>query len=85
MDKEVFYQIEEKIDLDTMSIYITFYANRLGKAVSSIKNSYFDFLDAKEIYNAVGAIQYKIDLLERIQTSLRFKQQFNQEETKITR
>lgn len=67
------YKVIEVLYLDNQKVLIGFYANRLGKAISNIKNSYFDFQDRKEVYNARGAICYKIDLLERIQGDLERK------------
>lgn len=66
----IIYKIKEVLYLDEMPIYIGFYTNRLGKAISKIKNSYFDFQDSPNLYNSVGAIQYKIYLLSRIKGSM---------------
>lgn len=78
------FKVVEVIYLDNQKIYIGFYANRLGKAISNIKNSYFDFQDSKEVYNAMGPIRYKMDLLSRIEGSLKRKQNF-QDELETTR
>lgn len=79
------YKVIEVLYLDNKKVMIGFYANRLGKAISNIKNSYFDFQDRKEVYNASGAICYKIDLLERIQGDLerkKFYQTWKENQTK---
>lgn len=67
------YKVIEVLYLNNQKVLIGYYANRLGKAISNIKNSYFDFQDRKEVYNALGTIRYKIDLLERIQGDLKRK------------
>lgn len=79
------FKVVEVLILDNQVIYIGFYANRLGKAISKIKNSYFSFQDSADIYNKRGAIQYKMDLLSRIKEDLKRKQLFQEEEQKQTR
>lgn len=79
------YKIIEKLYLEEMQIFIGFKANRLGKAISKIKNSYFDFQDSPNVYNNMGPIQYKIDLLSRIKEDLKRKQVFQEEVQKHTR
>lgn len=83
-NKETIYLVNEILYVNDYPIYISFYADRLGRAISNIKNSYFDYDAPKELYNEIGSMRYKMYLLHCVQDSL-LRKQSNREYNKITR
>lgn len=66
--------IEELLMVGDRPIYFYFVCNRFGKAIFNVFNTYFG-MDDKETFNQLGWIEYKMQLLNRIQCNLLEKKQ----------
>lgn len=69
--------IEESIKVENIKVIIRFLTTKNGIAFGLITNSYFDYFDNPEVYNRLGPIGYKKDLLKRIQEDLERKREKN--------
>lgn len=68
------FRIEELLMLGDRPIFLYFVADRFGKSLSNVFNTYFGN-ECKDIFNNLGWIEYKIQLLNRIQKDLIEKKQ----------
>ena len=67
------HQVVEFLKLGNFLVVLYFDAYKNERAVSDVKNSYFQYSDSKEFYNELGPNAYKQCLLKRIANDLYWK------------